>query len=180
MGQPPTTPTAAPSPSVTSTNGARATTPQRGVVVADQNRKIPPESRVIVWDRSGGRCERCGGRASEWHHRRPRGIRDTHRHCACVGLATCGSCHRWIHSQPAESRSLGLIVSRYEEEPWKIPVQTVSGWAVMTCDGRALWTVATERLDHLEQNCVKVTTTSSAEAGHLHPCATTMKEPPAP
>ena len=29
-------------------------------------------------------------------------------------LAVCGDCHTWIHTHPAEARSLGLLGSRYE------------------------------------------------------------------
>jgi hypothetical protein len=44
---------------------------------------IPTASREAVKSRDTGRCVRCWGVGSEWHHRRSRSVRDEHRHCPC-------------------------------------------------------------------------------------------------
>lgn len=124
---------------------------------------IPQESRDLVFARDGYRCVRCGGAASDWHHRRKRSVADEHQHCACVGIATCRKCHSYIHAHPTESTEKGWIVTQWEKEPWKMPVKTPKGMVVTTCDGRALSTTATSRLDLLERNSAKATTTSAGE-----------------
>jgi hypothetical protein len=48
-------------------------------------------------------------------------VKDTHTHCPCNGVLLCRVCHSKTHAQPAESREVGLIVSRYVAEPGSVP-----------------------------------------------------------
>jgi hypothetical protein len=78
---------------------------------------IPLKSREAVKQRAMGRCERCGGPGSQWHHRRGRSVKDLHRHCPCNGVWLCPTCHTWAHAHPEEAREEGFIVSRAESSP---------------------------------------------------------------
>lgn len=106
--------------------------------MADPDRHIPDESRRLVENREGLRCGRCHGPGSEWHHRRSRRVRASHRHCACNGVLLCRTCHRWAHANPAAARGTGFIVEQWEDEPMQVPQQRSDGWWVLRCDGRAL------------------------------------------
>lgn len=97
---------------------------------------IPASSREAVKKRSLGRCERCGGPGSQWHHRRSRSVVEEHRHDPCNGLWLCDTCHRWAHANPAWAMVEGLIVSRTNPTPGNIPVETLWGRVWLTCDGQ--------------------------------------------
>jgi hypothetical protein len=106
--------------------------------MSDPDRDIPPESRMLVEQRQGMRCLRCGGHGYEWHHRRSRRVRAAHRHCACNGVLLCRTCHSWAHAQPDEAQALGLIVSQWVDEPLIVPLMGADGgWWENTCDGRS-------------------------------------------
>lgn len=86
--------------------------------------------------RSVGRCLRCGGRGSEWHHRRSRRVRAGHRHCPCNGAWLCRTDHRWAHAEPESARRVGLIVSQWVDEPFVVPHRDSMGWWWrLTCVG---------------------------------------------
>jgi hypothetical protein len=87
---------------------------------------IPQWRREQVQDRDNGRCVRCGGRGSEWHHRRGRRVRDQHTHCSCNGVMLCRTCHSWVHANPLMAMPKGYIVSRYIQDPSCIPVVIVN------------------------------------------------------
>lgn len=104
--------------------------------------RIPPESRTIVGTRDGGMCVRCFGfRNLEWHHRRTRSVIDIHRHCACVGVMLCHTCHGYLHRNPEYAMAHGLIVSRFEAKPFTVPYQQgLNGlWVMNACDGSQAW-----------------------------------------
>jgi len=103
--------------------------------VADPNRSIPTKSREIVRKRDRGTCVRCGLPGREWHHRRSRSVRGDHRHCPCNGVTLCHVDHKWVHSNPIEAMALGLIVSRWVDNPSNVPVSTVYGLAMQDCEG---------------------------------------------
>lgn len=96
---------------------------------------IPHQSRDAMKARSMGRCERCGMRANDAHHRRSRSIRDKHTHCTCNLVHLCRTCHTWAHKHPWEARQMGFIVSRYAE-PLSAPFQRWDGALLQPdCDG---------------------------------------------
>lgn len=97
---------------------------------------IPTQRREQVKAREMDRCFRCGGKGSEWHHRRSRSVRDTHTHCACNGVWVCKTCHDWAHAHPFDARSIGLIVSRHQRDPGTVPVEARFGLIVLDCEGK--------------------------------------------
>jgi hypothetical protein len=104
--------------------------------------QIPERSRRLVRVRQNNQCARCStGNPSEWHHRRSRSVRDTHRHCPCNGVLLCKSCHDWVHAHPFEARALGLIVSRHVAEPGSVPVSApfTPRTILLACDGEMEW-----------------------------------------
>lgn len=98
--------------------------------------EIPSRARELVKRRTMGRCIRCGGPGSEWHHRRTRSVRDGHRHCPCNGVWLCLTDHQWVHAHPFEAKAEGLIVSKYEAEPGLIPVSAHFGELMLECNGK--------------------------------------------
>ena len=103
-------------------------------------------TRGLIQARSGGRCERCSGQGREYSHRRPRGVRDAHTACPCNAIWSCSVDHSWMHKNPKAARSLGLHLSRYEAEPWALPVRTTVGWVLLDCEGGYL-EVPSQRVD---------------------------------
>lgn len=98
--------------------------------------RIPTASRLAVQARDKGRCLRCTGRATETHHRRSRGVRDEHRDCVCNLAALCRDDHHdFAHKYPAAARGEGYVISKFNQEPWLVPVSTPSGWIYLNCDG---------------------------------------------
>jgi len=82
----------------------------------------------VLRDRSGDRCELCGGPAGNSHHRRPRGMggsRDPQTDLPSNGLRICGSgttgCHGLIEQDRAWARDLGYLV-RQGVDPATVPV----------------------------------------------------------
>lgn len=100
---------------------------------------FPAEVKAIVFDRSGGRCERCG--CLSWdlqhHHRRPRGAGgtrrlDTNTASACALL--CGDCHRHVESHRTQALSDGWLV-RQSDSPVVVPVFRLGVWVWLGDDG---------------------------------------------
>jgi hypothetical protein len=98
---------------------------------------IPIEARIAVESRDGLLCVRCRHFGADWHHRRTRAVDDRHRHCPCNGVLLCRTCHSVAHRMPEASRMLGLIVSRFCECPWMVPVKMIDGWWELDCEGGA-------------------------------------------
>lgn len=96
---------------------------------------IPAASRRLVEDREQGLCLRCGGKGTDWHHRRSRSVRDGHTHCGCNGVLLCRVDHAWAHGNPALAQAQGWIVSRYVDEPSSVAVVTRHGMLRLNCDG---------------------------------------------
>jgi hypothetical protein len=105
---------------------------------------IPTAARKAAQERSMGRCEACGGRARELHHRRSRRVSDRHTHCLCVLVHLCSTCHAKAHQHPEVGKLWGLVVTQWAQEPSEHPFQHHSlGWVRPTCDGSFVATVAT-------------------------------------
>ncbi|MFE5369216.1 HNH endonuclease [Streptomyces mirabilis] len=97
-----------------------------------------PRLNEKLWERSGGACERCGKflapGAGERHHRRLRsgGGRDELANL----LLLCSRCHTTnsptsVHSNVAEAKKYGHIVTRYAD-PSPVPVlHAKHGWIVL-------------------------------------------------
>jgi len=96
---------------------------------------IPQSIRLLVYEREGGRCFRCGMRGSEMSHRRPRGIRDGLEHAAFNILLFCRTCHVWLHANTKMAHAGGWAVSRYEADPSTIPALRWDGVLVYLTEG---------------------------------------------
>ena len=75
--------------------------------------------RDAVFDRAGGRCERCSTRITRetghFHHRKlPSRGGD--------GVALCPACHEWVHANPRLATVTGWMVPSWAD-PAKIPAQ---------------------------------------------------------
>lgn len=103
--------------------------------------EIPTRSRLIVKERDGEQCYRCGSSGAEWSHRRPRAVKGGHfQHCPCNGLWMCRTCHAFCHANPAEARTFGWFVSSSEDAPYTVPAKAYYGWHLLDCDGNATYT----------------------------------------
>lgn len=97
---------------------------------------IPQATRLLVYEREGGRCFRCGMRGGEISHRRPRGVRDGSEHAAFNLLLFCRTCHVWLHAHTTKAQENGWAVSRYEDAPASIPTLRWDGaWVYLTEGG---------------------------------------------
>lgn len=98
---------------------------------------IPEAARTTVKQRGRFRCGRCGVPTprGEVHHRRSRLVRDEHQHCPCNLIYLCSTCHRWVHDHPFEARGVGLIMSKFIDEPFTVPQASVRGLTYYSCDG---------------------------------------------
>jgi hypothetical protein len=50
-------------------------------------------------------------------------------------VTLCSVDHKWVHANPIEAMALGLIVSRWVDNPYDVPVSTVYGLAMQSCEG---------------------------------------------
>jgi hypothetical protein len=95
------------------------------------------ELRPLLFQRCGGRCERCN-RVIDFdtfdaHHRKFRSRQGLDRIENLAAL--CGDCHRWAHSSPSESLPAGFAVLR-TEDPALIPMRVPFGLPVyLTTEG---------------------------------------------
>lgn len=86
-----------------------------------------PQQRAAILARNGGLCEICGAaRATDPHHRQPRGMGGAHRERAARvnalsnALALCRLCHNHVEHDRTTAEQNGWIVSRYAD-PATIP-----------------------------------------------------------
>jgi hypothetical protein len=93
------------------------------------------EARKAVYVRSRGRCEGCGGTATDYSHRRTVAVRGQHQWCPCNALHLCRTCHRWAHDNPEAARERGWHVSRYVDDPGTVPAVTIAGTFILDCEG---------------------------------------------
>lgn len=95
------------------------------------------EARMVVYGRSGGRCEVCGCglETFEAHHRLTRRFGPD---CPCNLLALCSTCHHErVHGEPEQARDDGRIISRHAAIlPAEHPVLIHRhGLVLLDCDG---------------------------------------------
>lgn len=91
------------------------------------------DSRELVMQRAGRRCERCHGRqALQIHHRQPRQMGGTSdpRINDYTNLALlCYTCHRWVESNRTAATNEGWLVPRRKGmPPAQVPWLAVDGW----------------------------------------------------
>lgn len=55
-------------------------------------------------------CERCGGAATDLHHRI---TRQYHLNDVGVFCSLCRECHDWVHANDAEARKQGYLLSKF-------------------------------------------------------------------
>ena len=92
-------------------------------------------ARELLHQRSRGRCEGCGGNATDYSHRRTVAVGGKHQWCPCNALHLCRTCHRWAHQNPDQARRRGWHVSRYTDEPGTVPALTIAGTFTLDCEG---------------------------------------------
>lgn len=97
--------------------------------------EIPQGSRDLVTARQAGRCLRCSGAGTDWHHRRSRRVRGEHRHCPCNGVLLCRDCHSWAHAHPLLAQAQGLVVSQWVDRPGEVPVTGLWDRYTLDCEG---------------------------------------------
>jgi 5-methylcytosine-specific restriction protein A len=92
------------------------------------------EVRALVRARADGFCERCGlKRATEFHHRRPRGMGGTNRddtNTASGCLHLCHDCHTDIESERTAAINQGWLVAQ-NHPPADIPVYYRGAWVYL-------------------------------------------------
>ena len=94
--------------------------------------KIPQSARDIVAARSMSRCERCGMRGSEIHHRLRR---REGGHPVGILVNLCGTCHRTVHAHPAHAKLFGFIIPPWHKDPNSVPIKTYSEWVLFDDEG---------------------------------------------
>lgn len=103
---------------------------------------VSTADRLLVLARSGGICEVCGqARATNVHHRRPRGMGGTSRAIESPAwlLHVCGQgntsgCHRRIENNREEARAAGWLLLP-QQDAAVTPVRLACGWVVLLDDG---------------------------------------------
>lgn len=103
---------------------------------------IPRPVLAIIERRSGGLCELCGGKATNTHHRRSRGMggsRDPVTNSVVNLLRLCGSgttgCHGHIERNRTWAYENGLLVPRYGPPVGTVPVHLQVGLVLLTPQG---------------------------------------------
>lgn len=104
-----------------------------------------PRTRKVIIERDRAVCIRCGGMASNIHHRMPRGMGGTRNPAAsgaANGLCLCGSgttgCHGWIESHRSFAMLAGWVVPAGRVKgPEDIPVwiRSEGAWFYLQDDG---------------------------------------------
>lgn len=119
------------------------------------SRKEPMSAEVyetVMSKRAKGRCEAacspaCSRSAGHWHHRKLRS--GGGQHTVPNGLAVCAACHSWIHSNPAEAKEHGWIVSKWRE-PENVPALVGGRKVTLLPDGSTVPSPAEEILGGAE------------------------------
>lgn len=109
----------------------------------------PPKLRAACWERAHGRCEVDGlpldpGRW-DCHHRQLRTAGGPD--CLCNVLALHPTCHTVaplsVHQEPRRSTQRGLMVGRYDLEPFDVPALLVTVYGedrwLLSCAGDYVW-----------------------------------------
>lgn len=94
--------------------------------------EIPQKARDAVDARDQGQCVRCGGRATDKHHRKRR--RDG-GHAVENLISVCRACHTWIHAHPKQAVYEGFIIHFAEDNIASVPIRSFMGWVLLTSQG---------------------------------------------
>lgn len=99
-------------------------------------RKTGPDAKTVgvLFERSGGNCERCGGFGEQIHHRRARGAGGTRREDTneLPNLAhLCAECHAYIESNRTWAYENGWLVRQWAD-PAHQPVKIQGSWVQLT------------------------------------------------
>lgn len=102
---------------------------------------LPARTRDQLLERSRGGCELCGHRATNVHHRKPRGMGGTRQsdiHALTNLLHLCGTgttgCHGAIEADRARAHQYGWLVSQWQD-PAQVPVRIPGGWVYLLPTG---------------------------------------------
>ena len=117
--------------------------------------QVPQRTKEKVRDRADGKCEVCGkyDPGCNFHHRRAKGmggtrnprIHDAQNLIFACGLGNTSGCHGDIHGNPAYSKAMGWIVSRFSPyEPEQVPVRLWDGMFWLNPDGTRTRAVSDE------------------------------------
>jgi hypothetical protein len=92
-------------------------------------------ARRIVYARSGGWCEVCGGRgATQWHHRKNRS--QGGKWTAANGLHLCAPCHTHITHHPIAARDNGWsVLSGHDPAASRVRLAHRPGWCLLSDAG---------------------------------------------
>jgi hypothetical protein len=95
-------------------------------------RKTGPDRATVeaLFERSRERCERCGGRGEQIHHRRARGAGGTRREDANMLqnlVHICAPCHAHIESNRAWAYEHGWLVRQWADPAYQ-PVRMQGSW----------------------------------------------------
>ena len=97
------------------------------------------QQKVAVYERSAGWCEMmwlpyeiggCRVTATDYHHRRPRGMGGGGLNAVSNCLHLCRVCHMRVESMRTWSRENGFLVSQYED-----PAEVAVWWRCATVAG---------------------------------------------
>lgn len=89
-------------------------------------------TRVVVKERSMGRCEKCGNPGAQMHHRKNRSQRGQWNPANIVYL--CVKCHDWVGQYPVDAHTVGLHVLP-TEDPEEVPITTGNVPFLLDIDG---------------------------------------------
>lgn len=99
-------------------------------------RKTGPDAGTVevLFERSGGNCERCGGFGEQIHHRRARGMGGTRREDTngLAGLVhLCAECHAHIESHREWAYEFGWLVRQWADPAYQ-PVKIQGSWVQLS------------------------------------------------
>ena len=83
--------------------------------IRNQSKKRQKENRIYSklkkeYMKENPYCERCGGAATDLHHRI---TRQYHLNDVGVFCSLCRECHDWVHANDAEARKQGYLLSKF-------------------------------------------------------------------
>lgn len=96
------------------------------------------DAAQTVAARSNNTCEVCSDPASEFHHRRPRGMggtSDPYQHSPANLLHVCPNCHAWIESHSQIAYDMGWKIRHNQTPPDEVRVRYQSQWALLDNTG---------------------------------------------
>lgn len=101
--------------------------------------KFTDDVKLLIKNRSKGKCEVCGSVALYFqiHHRRPRGMggsKDSVVGSAANGIWVHPHCHSQIESHRNQARENGWLVPQ-SLNPAEVPFKKYNGWVMLHEDG---------------------------------------------